>query len=65
MLKQIEWQSQTIAMDLQLDPEEIKVLANKIDAAVSQLDDVESIIQKTRHDLERVERLKELANASK
>lgn len=56
---------QTLALDLELDPEEIKVLADKIDTTVSKLENVESIIYNTRHDLERVQNLKELANSSR
>lgn len=57
--------SQTLALDLELDPEEIRILADKIESTVSQLENVESIIDNTRYDLERVENLKELANRSK
>jgi len=56
---------QTSALNLELDPEEIKALANKIDETVSQLENVEAIIYNTRHDLERVEQLKNQANESR
>lgn len=52
-------------MNLQLDPEEIKVLANKINETVKTLDNVQIIIQNTRTDLDLVENLKNQANASK
>lgn len=56
---------QTSALNLELDPEEIKALASKIDETVSQLENVETIIYNTRHDLERVEQLKNQANESR
>lgn len=56
---------QTIALNLQLDPDEIKKLANKIDETVAQLEDVETIIHNTRYDLDRVQRLKESAGNSR
>lgn len=57
--------SQTLALDLQLEPEEIKLLANKIDDTVSKLENVESIIHSTRSDLARVNYLKDLASNSR
>lgn len=54
-----------MALELELDPEEIKVLADKIDETVSQLENVETIISNTRQDLERVENLKRQANETK
>lgn len=56
---------QTIALNLQLDPEQIKVLASKIDGTVAQLENVEGIIANTRYDLERVQRLKDTAISSR
>lgn len=57
--------SQTLALNLQLDPEEIKALANKIDETVSRLENVENIIQNTRFDLARVNRLQDAANSTR
>lgn len=54
-----------MALDLQLDPDQIKELAGKIDATVSQLENVDTIIQNTRADLARVNNLKEVASSSK
>lgn len=51
--------SQTLQLNLQLDPEQIKDLADKIDATVSQLENVDAIIQDTRADLALVSKLKE------
>lgn len=56
---------QTLELDLELDPEDIKILANKINETVSQLQNVETIISNTRYDLERVENLRNEANISK
>lgn len=56
---------QTLALNLQLDPEEIKALASKIDATVSQLENVDTIIQNTRSDLSRVNNLKDVAQNSR
>lgn len=50
---------QTLQLNLQLDPEQIKDLADKIDATVSQLENVDAIIQDTRADLALVSKLKE------
>ncbi|KAH8410464.1 hypothetical protein KR215_007376 [Drosophila sulfurigaster] len=55
----------TLLLDLTLDPKEIDSLGNKINDAVSSLKNVESIIYKTRPDLERVNTLKSLANETK
>lgn len=52
---------QTLKLNLQLDPESITEFANRINAAVSQLENVESIIYETQGDLQRVTALKELA----
>lgn len=47
-----------LKMDLHLDPEEIKHLANNIDKTVAELENVDTIIENTQHDLEMVENLK-------
>jgi coxsackievirus/adenovirus receptor len=60
-----ELADKTLALDLQLDPEEIKSLATKIDITVASLKDVEQIIENTRNDLSRVEELKQIANHTK
>lgn len=52
-------------MNLQLDPVEIKVLADKINQTVSQLENVDTIIYDTRNDLARVQNLKDLAGNSR
>lgn len=57
--------SQTLALNLQLDPEEIKALANKIDETVSRLENVENIINNTRFDLALVNRLQDSANITR
>lgn len=53
-----------LLLDLRLDPAEIKHLANNIDATVSELENVEQIIESTRHDLEVVEGLRNNATAA-
>lgn len=53
-----------LKLDLNLDPSEIKHLANSIDQTVAELEDVESIIQNTRQDLELVEGLRDNASAA-
>lgn len=45
-------------LDLHLDPAEIKHLANNIDKTVAELENVEVIIENTRHDLEMVDSLR-------
>ncbi|XP_055377658.1 laminin subunit beta-1 isoform X2 [Condylostylus longicornis] len=60
-----ELAEKTINLDLQLEPEEISKLGKKINEAVASLKDVETIIENTRHDLYKVERLKEKANNTK
>lgn len=52
---------QTLDLKLQLDPEQIKEMATKIDDTVSQLENVDTIIQNTRSDLARVNNLKDVA----
>ena len=52
---------QTLELKLQLDPEQIKELAAKIDDTVSKLENVDTIIQNTRSDLNRVNNLKDVA----
>jgi coxsackievirus/adenovirus receptor len=47
-----------LRLDLHLDPDEIKHLANDIDKTVAELENVETIIENTQHDLEMVEKLK-------
>lgn len=47
-----------LTLDLHLDPAEIKHLANNIDQTVAELENVDVIIENTRHDLDMVERLK-------
>lgn len=47
-----------LKLDLHLDPAEIKHLANNIDQTVGELENVEQIIENTRHDLELVEGLR-------
>lgn len=59
------WFTQILDLNLQLDPEQIKELANKIDETVSQLKNVDAIIQSTRNDLTRVNQLKELATSTR
>lgn len=54
-----------MALNLRLDPEEIKALASKIDATVSQLENVDTIIQNTRGDLSHVNKLKDKAQNSR
>lgn len=56
---------QTINQELTLDPDEIKYLAKKIDETVAHLENVESIIDATRYDMERVEDLKSDAEFTK
>lgn len=48
-------------LDLHLEPEEIKHLANNIDKTVADLENVEAILENTRHDLEMVENLRKNA----
>lgn len=55
----------TLKLDLHLDPEGIKYLANRIDQTVSELQDVEYIIENTKNDLDYVEGLKENATVAK
>lgn len=45
-------------LDLHLEPEEIKHLANNIDKIVAELENVQTILDNTRQDLEMVENLK-------
>lgn len=56
---------QTLAQNLELDPEQIKDLAMRIQQVVSSLVNVDNIIANTRDDLELVRHLKERANATK
>lgn len=51
----------TQKFELHLDPNQINDLAGKINTAVSKLENVDSIIASTRHDLERVQELKDVA----
>lgn len=60
-----ELAEKTLRLDLHLDPDEIKYLANRIDQTVSELEDVETIIASTRSDLQDVENLKNEATAAK
>lgn len=53
-----------LKLDLHLDPAEIKHLANSIDQTVAELENVEQIIENTRHDLELVEGLRNNATAA-
>ena len=53
-----------LKLDLRLDPAEIKHLANNIDQTVAELENVEQIIENTRHDLELVEGLRNNATAA-
>lgn len=53
-----------LTLDLRLDPAEIKHLANNIDQTVAELENVEMIIENTRHDLELVEGLRNNATAA-
>lgn len=55
---------EVLKLDLRLDPDEIKHLANNIDETVAALDNVEIIIENTRHDLELVEGLRNNATAA-
>lgn len=60
--EEIEFTSREILkMDLTLEPDEIKHLANRIDQTVLELENVESIIANTKGDLEDVENLKQAA----
>lgn len=54
-----------LKLNLGLDPDAIKQLANGIEETVLQLDDVEMIIENTRHDLDLVENLRDNATAAK
>lgn len=56
---------QTLAQNLELDPEEIRDLAQRIQQVVQSLVNVDSIIASTKDDLELVKRLKDRANATK
>jgi laminin, beta 1 len=47
-----------LKLNLHLDPDEIKHLANNIDKTVAELENVDQIIENTRFDLEMVEQLK-------
>lgn len=49
---------QVMDYTLQLDPDQIQKLAEQIDEAVSHLENVETIIRHTEHDLQRVQDLK-------
>lgn len=60
-----ELAEKTLLLDLHLDPDEIKYLANRIDETVLQLENVETIIANTRSDLYDVENLKNDATAAK
>lgn len=53
--------SQTLELNLQLDPEQIKELADKIDDTVSQLENVDEIIESTRSDLALATNLKDVS----
>ncbi|EDW76145.1 uncharacterized protein Dwil_GK14820 [Drosophila willistoni] len=55
----------TLALDLTLDPKEIESLGVKINDAVASLKNVESIIYRTRPDLDRVNQLQTIANQTK
>lgn len=55
----------TLHLNLHLDPDEIKFLANRIDETVLQLENVETIITNTRSDLSDVENLKNEATEAK
>lgn len=61
----LEITDKTLELELQLDPDEIQNLAEKIDKTVASLQNVESIIENTKQDLELVEDLKEAANNAK
>lgn len=52
-------------MSLELDPEEIKDLADRIDKVVSSLVNVDTIIDNTKDDLDKVKALKDRANNAK
>lgn len=54
-----------LELDLHLDQNEIKYLANSIDQTVAELENVELIIENTRHDLELVEGLRNNATEAK
>ncbi|ALC38940.1 LanB1 [Drosophila busckii] len=56
---------QTLQLDLTLDPKEIESLSTQINDAVASLQNVESIIYKTRPQLERVNNLQSTANSTK
>lgn len=60
-----ELAEKTLRSDLQLDPQAIDVLGKKIAEVVLSLENVESIIQNTRQDLDRVDQLKLKANQTK
>lgn len=54
-----------LKLNLGLDPDAIKQLANGIEETVGQLENVEMIIENTRHDLDLVENLRDNATAAK
>lgn len=56
---------QTVTLELTLDPDQIKILTKKIDMTVSQLENVDRIIQSTQADMDRVEDLKADAEFTK
>lgn len=56
---------QTVALELTLDPDQIKILTKKIDMTVSKLENVDAIIQSTQGDMDRVEDLKADAEFTK
>lgn len=53
-----------LKLELHLDPDEIKHLANSIDQTVAELENVEQIIENTRSDLELVEELRNNATSA-
>lgn len=55
----------TLALKLELDRDEIKKLASEINETVEQLDNVDTIISTTRHDLHSVKELKKQAEEAK
>nr|NP_476618.1 LanB1, isoform A [Drosophila melanogaster]NP_723319.1 LanB1, isoform B [Drosophila melanogaster]P11046.4 RecName: Full=Laminin subunit beta-1; AltName: Full=Laminin B1 chain; Flags: Precursor [Drosophila melanogaster]AAF52563.1 LanB1, isoform A [Drosophila melanogaster]AAN10647.1 LanB1, isoform B [Drosophila melanogaster] len=60
-----ELAQKTLDLDLKLEPEEIETLGDQINRAVSSLKNVEAIIYRTKPDLDRVNNLQSIANATK
>jgi laminin beta 1 len=57
--------NQILAMKIDLDPDEITNMGNKIKEAVHRLTNIDAIIEETKDDLRRVNYLKERAESAK